>query len=261
MQPFGRQLITSLAQVLGTLNAGGAGVILHKHTGLELNDFAFGLRGIVDCLNAASAEAIGAIIVEVVSNKAALRAGVSPRYVFESAFEDFSRWLSHDGWAVEDRLLRATGPAVEETTGLRDELFQTLERSQVDADGEVRSCLTESTAAFIKHAPDYNESSTKVRIALETFARRLAQIISKAGDGMYAEDSWGRALQYLGTAGAITPDEEKALAAVYTATSPGAHVPQSLDAEQWARLVRTLCIGGLYLLVAIAQGRSPGERR
>lgn len=251
MAPFSRQLTASVAQLLATMPGAATTVLVYKHMGLHLEQFSVGTNSILQCLEAAGSDGFAALLVEVVETEGALRSAVTPRYVFDQRFKDFSRWLAHDGWAVEDGQIKSVGPAVEETTGLRDELLEGLAASPLDTDRAVTKCLNDSATSFMMEPPDYNDSATKVRIALETYARRLAQHVSSAGNGAYEQDTWGKALAYLRAEAVITQNEEAALAAVYTITGPGAHVPQGLDAEQWARLVRTLCIGGIYLLAHV----------
>ena len=97
--------------------------------------------------------------------------------------------------------------------------------------------------------PDYNGSTTKVRIALETVARRAAAAVARKKGGGYPNDSWGKALQFLRSDGVIEAGEEEILARVYTFISPGAHVPKGVTAEEWARLARTFGLSSAYFLL------------
>jgi hypothetical protein len=80
------------------------------------------------------------------------------------------RWLFHDGLSVNDGRLVALAPAVEEATGIRDRLLEELAASGLDADRALDRALNEAAEAFRSQPPDFNESTTKVRIALETAA-------------------------------------------------------------------------------------------
>ena len=82
------------------------------------------------------------------------------------------RWLFHDGLSVNDGRLVALAPAVEEATGIRDRLLEELAASGLDADRALDRALNEAAEAFRSQPPDFNESTTKVRIALETIARQ-----------------------------------------------------------------------------------------
>ena len=84
------------------------------------------------------------------------------------------RWLFHDGLSVNDGRLVALAPAVEEATGIRDRLLEELAASGLDADRALDRALDEAAEAFRSQLPDFNESTTKMRIALETIARRAA---------------------------------------------------------------------------------------
>jgi len=80
------------------------------------------------------------------------------------------RWLFHDGLSVNVGRLVALAPAVEEATGIRDRLLEELAASGLDADRALDRALNEAAEAFRSQPPDFNESTTKVRIALETAA-------------------------------------------------------------------------------------------
>jgi hypothetical protein len=110
--------------------------------------------------------------------------------------------------------------------------------------------LNEAAEAFRSQPPDFNESTTKVRIALETIARGAAPTIA-AHRGIPAPgDTWGAALGFLRmTAQLMTVQEEQAVSAVYTLISSGAHRPVGLTDEEWARLARTFALSATYFLV------------
>ena len=91
------------------------------------------------------------------------------------------RWLFHDGLSVNDGRLVALAPAVEEATGIRDRLLEELAASGLDADRALDRALDEAAEAFRSQLPDFNESTTKMRIALETIARRAAPIAPRRG--------------------------------------------------------------------------------
>jgi hypothetical protein len=59
-------------------------------------------------------------------------------------------------------------------TGIRDRLLEELAASGLDADRALDRALNEAAEAFRSQPPDFNESTTRVRIALETIARRAA---------------------------------------------------------------------------------------
>ena len=121
--------------------------------------------------------------------------------------------------------------------------------SGLDADGAIKAAIDNSSKDFVAQPPDFNGSITKVRIALETIARRAAAALATKTGKSYPEDSWGKALQFLRLAGTIEPSEEEILARMYTFISPGAHVPKGVTAEEWARLARTFGLSSAYFLL------------
>ena len=141
-------------------------VLIEKHTGLPVAAYGLDVRGILRCIQDADAQSVVGLVAEIVERNEALRALVSPKYLFEQRFGDLSRWLAHDGWEVEGGQL-VTGPAVEETTGLRDILLENLRVSPLDSDGAIRGALELSASAFTDNPPRYNDSATNVGIALE----------------------------------------------------------------------------------------------
>ena len=53
---------------------------------------------------------------------------------------------------------------MEEATGIRDRLLEELAASGLDADPALDRALNEAAEAFRSQAPDFNESTTTVRI-------------------------------------------------------------------------------------------------
>ncbi len=169
--------------------------------------------------------------------------------MFESGIQDLERWVLHDGWIVESGTLVRVTPAAEEATGVRDKFIHDLATSGLDEDGAIKTAVENSSKDFVAVPPDFNGSTTKVRIALETVARRGATALAKKNGVNYPEDSWGKALQLLRSTGVIEPDEEAILGRVYTFISPGTHVPKGVTAEEWARLARTFGLSSAYFLL------------
>lgn len=246
MPPFSRESLAAAAQLLAALSFPAAQVLLDKH-GFYPRDAA-DQRFILEELRTGTAEALTALFLELLGNDAT-RYDAPAKGVYDARKGNLISWLWHDGWQVLNGRLEAIGPAVEETTGLRDSLFEMLQGSGLDGDGEIARCLNDSAAAFMASDPDYNESSTKARIALETFARRAAIHFAASRNVGYVKDTWGNALALLRDQAVLANADETCLAMMYTYTSPGAHVPKGVEAAEWARLVRTLCLSGLYFLV------------
>jgi len=196
------------------------------------------------------------LVTELMCASSAIRASAPTRYVFDGHWRELQRWLLHDGWILENHMLVRLAPGAEEATGVRDALIQELGSSGLDADGAIRRCIEDAAQAFVREPPEFNASTTNVRIALETVARSAARFRSANGGGVYQNDSWGVALAFLRQAGVLDLDEEQVIARVYTFISPGAHVPTGITEEEWARLARTFGLGATYFILKKHLGRA-----
>lgn len=243
---IGRNVATSVVQCLRSLDRPAADLIVTKYlelpAGVELD------AALVDVILANEAGS-RAIALDLVLNSQAHRHDATPRHRFDTNVADLSRQLFLNGWEVTPEGLAAVGPAVEEVTGLKDALLDALAASGLDEDEAVKKCLKESDDAFVRVPPDFNDATTKARIALETVVRRAAA--KQAADAGIAapEDKWGAALLFLRQQGKFNVDDEKMIAAGYTFISPGAHVPAGMSAEDWARLARTISISSLFFVL------------
>ena len=245
---FGRQVYAATAQALGALSNDAARTLLYKHLGVENPDT--GMMAHVGIMTESGDDAVGGLIAELVAHRNQLRHNAPTRHVFDSRVEDLARWLFHDGWSVDDGRLVALGAAVEEATGVRDLVLVELAASGLDADHALERAVTEAAQAFRSDPPDFNESTTKVRIALETVARRAAPAIAVRRGIPPPADTWGGALAFLRlNAQLMTVHEEQAVSSVYTLISPGAHRPTGLTDEEWARLARTFALSAAYFLI------------
>lgn len=244
---FSKRTLAALSQTLDSLSQGSAYVLLQK-VGVDRPQFS-GQDAILWELERAPEPAVHELITEIVVRTRAVRADAGPKYVFDDRLEELWRCLRIDGWELVNGKLVREHPSSPDLVETRDALHDQLGASTVDADGEVRRCLEKSAIAFSNTPPDYNASSTLVRIALETTARRIANQISARRRLAPPPDSWGSAIAFLRNQNVISPQDEAALTASYTATSPGAHVPKGLSAREWARMVRALDQAWLYYLI------------
>lgn len=242
MMIFSHQTRGAITQVLSTISTTGAETFLYKHLGeLQVSSF-------LSVLAYAPPEALKAMLAELLANNKLLYVEAPVKHVFKSGIEELERWVLHDGWIVEEGVLVRVTPAAEEATGIRDKFLQDIATSGLDLDGAIKTAVENSSKDFVAQPPDFNGSTTKVRIALETVARRAATVVA-ANKGGYPDDSWGKALQFLRSAGVIELQEEEILARVYTFISPGAHIPKGVTAEEWARLARTFGLSSAYFLL------------
>lgn len=245
---FGRQTVGSIAQVLAALSLDTVDVLFYKHFGFQTDYYGSSIRGYLQALQVVDDDSLRVLVGELVRETAAVRLCADARYVFDAAWRELERWLLHDGWTIENGQLVRLAPAAEEVTGVRDKLLEELQSSTLDSDDAIATCIEDAAKMFVADPPDYNSSITKVRIALETTARRSATTLA-AGKGTYSNDSWGKAIEFLRTAKVLEPEEEQVLARVYTFISQGAHVPAGITHEEWARLARTFGLGACYFLL------------
>lgn len=240
---FSHQTRGTIAQILTVVSPGGSSTFLYKHLGVS-NAPAF-----VSILANAPDDALRAMATELIANNRVLRAAAPVKQVFESGVQELERWVLHDGWLVEQGALVRVTPAAEEMTGVRDKLIEDLATSALDEDGTVRIAIEHSSKDFVAQPPDFNGSIMKVRLALETIARRAAATLAAKQSQSHPDDSWGKALQLLRSLGTLDRSEEEILARVYTFISPGAHIPKGVTEEEWARLARTFGLSSAYFLL------------
>lgn len=244
-----RQVLASMAQLLFTLSHDGRYTLIYKHFGVDISNYGGGQRAFLNLFEDQDWDAIMSLLKELASRSTAIRVQALSGSVFDERWEDLRKWLLYDGWNVEENELVRIAPAAEEATGTREKLLEDLAVSGLDADHAIAGFVEDAAASFTADTPDFNDSVTKVRLSLETLARRAAWDISDRGPGDYTDDSWGRALLYLRQHNVIEQAEEEVLARIYTFISPSAHVPKGMSDEEWARLARTFGLGGTYFLL------------
>lgn len=244
-----RQVRASIAQALTALTVSAARTLLYKHLAVQLDVSDTSSIRYLQAVASAGDDDVRALANELVVHQQAVRADAPTKHVFDSRVADVERWLLHDGWVADSGALVRVTPAAEDITGIRDKLVEDLSGSGLDGDDAIAKALEEGSAAFVAASPDFNGSITKVRIALETTARRAATSAAAKRSIAYPQDSWGRALQLLRSVGVLEADEEEMLARVYTFISPGAHLPKGMTDEEWARLARTFGVSSTYFLV------------
>jgi hypothetical protein len=244
---FSKRTLAALCQLLDSLSQDSAYVLLQK-AGVGRPQYS-GQESILWELERANESAVRDLLTDIAVRTRAVRADAGTKYVFEDRLEELWRCLRLDGWELVSGKLIREHPSSPDLVETRDALHDELTASTRDTDGEIRRCLEQSAIAFSNIPPDYNASSTHVRIALETTGRRIAHRIAARRKLPPPQDSWGRAIAFLREQDVISEHDEAALTASYTATSPGAHVPKGLSAREWARMVRALDQAWLYYLV------------
>jgi hypothetical protein len=242
---FSHQIRGSMAQVLETVSEEKVRTFLFKHANVSDSR----LRPIGSILRDASPEALRSMLAEILGKNGILRQGATGKHVFDNAVRDLECWALYDGWSIKDGLLVRVTPLAEEVTGVQDKLMEDLRTSGLDRDGEITKTLKDSAKDFVAAVPDFNGSVTKVRIALETIARRGAASTAAKRSVQAPDDKWGPALQFLRAQAIIEKQDEDILAQIYTFTSPAAHVPKGITEEEWARLARTFAVSSAYFVL------------
>lgn len=241
------QTAAGLVQLLSALSQDAVRLLLIKH--LNADPSPFTTTTLLYIVRSAPSDGMAGLLAELLGGGTAVRSDAPVKYVFDGRLRDFRARLRADGFDVlEDALIRLV-PGAEPTARISDELENALATGVVDADGAIRRLLRESYGSLSATPPDFNDATTKARIALESIARRAAAAIAARSAQPAPADTWGSALHYLRVGGLMSREEEEALAKVYTLISPGAHVPKGLTDEQWALLARTFAVSGAYFLV------------
>jgi hypothetical protein len=247
---FGRQIIGAFAQVLAALPQSVVQTVLNKH----FDDVPWQvdhMKAYFDFLMSAHLASVESLFVDLLTHAAIFRAYAGQKYVFDASFEEFRGWLAHDGWELKRDRLMTSLPSIEESTGVRDRLLELLEQSPLDLDGHIRRELDDSVTAFRSNPPDISASTTRVRIALETVARRGAPLLASKLQEPAPVDTWGHAIGYLRAKDVLNANDEKAITASYTLISPGAHIPKNMSDVEWARVSRTVALSFMYYLTQL----------
>ncbi|MCK4786832.1 MAG: hypothetical protein KAV87_23940 [Desulfobacteraceae bacterium] len=241
------QTRASLVQLLQALSREAVFLLMLKHLDCELRSIS--AHNLLEAVSAAEPDQLAGLLVELVGGKTAIRNDAPTKYVFDGRLEDLASRLRADGYEVIEDALSRLMPAAEPVAQISDSLEKALATSALDHDGNVRKMLKESHQDLSGTPPDLNGATSKARISLETVARRAASLIATSRNTNAPKDTWGPALSFLRAQGVIEPQEEDALARIYTLISPGAHVPKGLSDEQWALLSRTFAVSGAYFLL------------
>ncbi|HVT37652.1 MAG TPA: hypothetical protein VHE78_01285 [Gemmatimonadaceae bacterium] len=233
--------------MLRSLSTDAIRILLVKHFDRDLK--ALAAANLLDTVAGGSVDEITSLLIELIGDTASIRTDAPTKYVFDQRLEELQRLLRSDGYEFFEGAIVRLMPAAESVAKIADQLDDILSQSPLDGDGSIRKLLDESRSAMLDANPDFNEATTKARIALETVGRRAARQVSEQRGHAAPSDTWGAALAALRAEGVISQIEEEALAKIYTLVSPGAHVPKGLTDEQWALLARTFAVSGTYFLL------------
>ena len=236
----------SLAQLLGVLDKETVYILFDKYD-LD-SDNSESVIAIGGELKSASERQLSGLIEEVVRTGSKLKSEVKPKYKYNEPFDEFRKSLFLDGYIIEsDGEIKSVDPDFEGKKPVEDELINEIERSGLDKNKDIESCVFASASDFIKAQPDFNGSLTNIRICLESLVRYIA--INKGFSTERTGNTWGPSLGYLKNMSFFTEKEEKTLASVFTFVSDGAHVPLGFSEEEFVRLGRNLCASMCYFVV------------
>lgn len=204
---------------------------------------------LLEWLTSATPNQIESLMAEVVRTQGSFRNNVSPRYVYDERWEDVRVCLQLDGYIIDQNQLRTIEPVVDGTIAPEDDLIAELRRSGLGEAQDVAASLERSAEDFRRSPADLNGALTNARVALQTLATAVSRTRAASRPVGFDESKWGQVIAHLRTSGAISEEEEKGLAGVFTFVSPGAHTPVGLSETEMVRLGRSFVIGMCYFLV------------
>lgn len=235
----------ALSQLLGVIEKPTVHVIFDKfHFDPQM---ASSDAGISNEVKAATEDVLSELLVDFVSMSRTLRNKTTPKYVFDEQYSIFEKSLLLDGYKIKDGAIESLDPNFKGHEPIEDALLNALDASGLQNKDSIKQSINASAEDFVKAQPDYNGSLTNIRIALETLVREIAfcKGFTSSGGG----NTWGPSLAYLKKNGFIDQNEEKALAAIFTFVSNGAHIPLGFSHEEFVRLGRNMCSSMCYFVV------------
>ena len=235
----------SLSQLLGVIEKPTVYVILDKF-GFD-PQMTSSPAGISNEVTAASEDTLTEMFIEIIQTNKTLRNQTSPKYKFDDQYSILKQSLLLDGYKIEDDIIESLAPNFKGHEPVEDALLKELDNSSLQNRDNVKRSINASADDFVKAQPDYNGSLTNIRIALETLVREIA--CSKGFSPTGSGNTWGPSLAYLKSVSFIDQNEEKALAAVFTFVSNGAHIPLGFSHEEFVRLGRNMCSSMCYFVI------------
>ncbi|MBK8248831.1 MAG: hypothetical protein IPK85_15720 [Gemmatimonadetes bacterium] len=190
---FGRQTLSALAQLLASLRSDAVVVLLAKAAIVE--PAYEGQSHLLSTLERAKPLDVHRLVTDMVLRRASARADAPTKHLFGDREGELLRCLSLDGWEVNGGALIRGQPSSTEIVELRDAFDERLQGSGLDANGDIAAALKASAEAFTRTPPDHNASTTHMRIAPETVARRSALVIAAGRRVAAPTDEWGSAIR------------------------------------------------------------------
>ncbi len=248
----------SLCQFLRLFAPGELVLLLAKH-GLPTDDIEYLSPEqslavtLKDSVLQGTSTQLGDVVQEIACTHDAMRAGVSPRYLFDQRWKDLCLCVELDDYALEhDEYGCETGrfipiePDLQGVVPLADDLAHELERSAVPGTETILELLDKSAAAF--RLEDFNGCLGDSRVALETLAKSIAGVVQQTGKASFDPEKWGQVVQHLRVTCFIKRNEEKGITGVYSLISRGSHAPLGFTDREFARLGRSFAVSTCYFL-------------
>nr|WP_321267737.1 hypothetical protein [uncultured Sulfurimonas sp.] len=200
-------------------------------------------RNILDIRETILDNDISSLLKEIVGTRQALKNRVDSKTSFNERWDELIKCLYLDGYKIEDNKLISIQPYIPGTIAIEDDLTHEILQSNLSKIDDIVKFINESAEAFKKTTPDYNGCLSKVRLAIETMVRDIAN------DTTCTNKCWGKALHQLKASGLLTQDEEQAIASTYTFVSDGSHIPLGFTHEEYARYGRNLILSVCYFMI------------
>ena len=248
----------SLCQFLSLFAPGELVLLLAKH-GLPTDEIEYLHPGeslavaLKDSVLHGVEAQLGHVVQEIAYTRDAMRAGVSPRYLFDQRWKDLCLCLELDDYALQpDEYGRETGrfipiePDLQGLVPLADDLAHELDRSAVPGTEAILDLLEKSAVAF--RLEDFNACLGDSRVALETLAKTIAGVVEHTDKASFDPKKWGQVVEHLRVARFINRNEEKGITGVYSLISPGSHAPLGFTDREFARLGRNFAVSTCYFL-------------
>jgi len=252
---FSNRTIASFKRVVTTLPPDyrkylfeRVGVILVDERSAERTEFQ------IEELNQRDARELIEIVEDLIARTHYYRSGVAPKYLFDTPYDDFARFLELDDYVFRDGHLARQENLVVDLQQEEDQLLVALRASGLPNAQLIETHLTRSADAYGR---DNNHSMTNSRQALEQLLSDIANETARArADVAPAAE---RVREYLEECGFFAREEKRGFSGAYGFLSGGPH-PGIVDQEA-ARLGRNFALGSChYALQKYAGWAREGHR-
>jgi len=252
---FSQRVLVALKRVVACISHDYRSYLFAK-IGVDVSPDNYGLDAApreIDELNRANDRRLAELSEDLIQNRQYYRSSVAPRYQFDVPYDDWQRFLSLDGWAVDQGRLNRREAEIPNIQAEEDELLQRLRVSGLPNIAVVETHLNRAAADYGR---DNNNSMTNSRQALEQLLEDIARNTAAArGEAAPV----GPIRDYLQGCGFLTEEEKRGFSGTYGFLSGGPH-PGIVDQEA-ARLGRNFALGSCqYALQKYERWSANGHR-